>query len=488
MIALHQKLALKQTQKLVITPQLRQSIALLQLTNLELNACLGALVEANPLLQLDEDDANPSTDEHGDDESNQQDAATNDDGNHDGDAHDDAHDADPPLNHDPARTTPRSGYGDGVNHDAFDVLRRREKNLVDHLAEQVGYAFDDPAQRLIGRYLVSLVDERGYLVDSVDQVAATLDVSVAEIEAVLDIIHGFDPPGIMARSVDECLRIQLRERGTLDAPMAVLLDHLDRLAKHDFITLQRLCGLDQESLRNKITELRLLNPKPGHAYYSGENIIPSIVPDIFVRARSDGEWDISLNNDHLPRLLFDRSYYHRISLSADQKDQKDFITTCFNDAKWIIKSIDQRARTILRVAVAIIRHQDAFLLHGIDQLRPLTLRQIADNLELHESTISRVVANKYIATPRGTLPMKAFFSAALSSTDGGDGHATASIRMRIKTLIEQETTTSILSDNHIVDLLQRDGIKIARRTVAKYREASGFPSASQRRRRRQNPF
>ena len=301
---------------------------------------------------------------------------------------------------------------------------------------------------------------------------------------MLEIIQTFDPPGVCARELSECLALQLKERDRYDPAMASLVANLDLLAKRDLAGLKRACGIDEEDLVDMIAELRRLNPKPGLAF--GGGVVQPIVPDVFVRPAPDGGWAVELNADTLPRVLVNQNYYARVSKTARSDKEKAFLAECLQTANWLTRSLDQRARTILKVSTEIVRQQDAFLVHGVQQLRPLNLRMVADAISMHESTVSRVTANKYMATPRGIFELKYFFSSAIAAADGGAAHSAEAVRHRIKEMIEAESPAQVLSDDTIVQMLKEAGVDIARRTVAKYRESMRIPSSVQRRREKQD--
>jgi RNA polymerase sigma-54 factor len=310
--------------------------------------------------------------------------------------------------------------------------------------------------------------------------AERLGTDVDMVEGVLKVLQTFEPSGICARNLKECLAIQLAERDRLDPTMQIFLEHLELFARRDFDLLMKLCGADREDIASMIDDIRACNPKPGLAF-GGEPVVP-VIPDVFIRQRADGTWAIELNTETLPRVLVNQQYYTEVSkLSSDPK-AKAYLSECLNNANWLVKSLDQRARTILKVAAEIVRQQDAFLMHGIQHLRPLNLRTVADAISMHESTVSRVTASKYIATPRGIFDMKYFFTSSINATAGGDAHSAEAVRHRIKELIDAELNDAVLSDDNIVDILKKSGIDIARRTVAKYREALNIPSSVQRRR------
>ena len=358
-----------------------------------------------------------------------------------------------------------------------------ETTLADHLAEQLALTVTNPARRMIGQYLIDLVDEAGYLNGDVALVAEKLGAPVGEVEAVLAILQGFDPPGVCARNLTECLAIQLKECNRFDPAMQALVAHLDLLAKRDLAALRRLCGIGDEDLTDMIGEIRKLNPKPGLAFGSVQ--MQPIVPDVFVRSGPDGGFVIELNSDTLPKVLVNQTYHAELAKTAKNDKDKSYLADCLQTATWLMRALDQRAKTILKVSTEIVRQQDAFFLHGVQHLRPLNLKTIADAIAMHESTVSRVTANKYMATNRGIFELKYFFTSAIASADGGEAHSAEAVRHRIRQLIDAETPDYVLSDDTIVEKLRDVGIDIARRTVAKYREAMRIGSSVQRRREKQ---
>ena len=336
---------------------------------------------------------------------------------------------------------------------------------------------------MIGQYLIDLVDEAGYLSGDLSSVSEKLGAPAAEIEAVVAILQTFDPPGVCARNLTECLAIQLKDRNRFDPAMQALVGRLDLLAKRDLAGLRRICGVGDEDLTEMIAEIRALNPKPGLAF--GSTVVQPIVPDVFVRPAPDGSFIVELNSDTLPKVLVNQIYHAKLSKNAVKDTDKSFLTESMQSATWLIRALDQRAKTILKVSTEIVKQQDAFFMHGVQHLKPLNLKTIADAISMHESTVSRVTANKYMATNRGIFELKYFFTSAISASDGGDAHSAEAVRHRIKQLIDAESPSNILSDDTIVEILRGAGIDIARRTVAKYRDALRIPSSVQRRREKQ---
>jgi RNA polymerase sigma-54 factor len=482
-----------------MTPQLQQAIKLLQLSNLELASFVEQELERNPLLERDEQTDPGARNETEAPAAQAQQTEATDTVIAAGNAQ--ASELDTDLSNvygedsraelagvqglDPdglaggwASMRNTGGRFDEQDGGLEDLLTR-DLTLRDHLTEQLQVAIHGPVERMIGAYLIDMTDEAGYVRGEIEPVAERLGCPPSLVESVLKTMQGFDPAGVMARNLKECLALQLKERDRLDPFMERLLDHLELVARRDYAALMRETGADQEDLADMLADLKRCNPKPGLQF--GTEPVQPVVPDVFVRESTDGSWIVELNSDTLPRVLVNSRYYAQVAKGATGKD-KTYLTECLNSANWLAKSLDQRARTILKVATEIVRQQDGFLAHGIKHLRPLNLRTIADAIEMHESTVSRVTANKYMATKRGLFEMKYFFTSAIASSSGGEAHSAEAVRHRIKTLIEGETAEEIFSDDRIVELLRGAGIDIARRTVAKYREALRIPSSVQRRR------
>ena len=498
-MALTHKLELRQGQQLAMTPQLQQAIRLLQYSNMELTAFVEAELERNPLLERDEAEApdlgrtidsvspTPAAGSENSDaaldftraEGAAESALDTD--------YDNAFQDNAPS--EMAMSAPggatnwsslssRSGSFDDEDAN-LEAYVASERSLRDHLSEQLQLAIQDPIERLIGQNLIDLVDEAGYLHADLAQVADRLGAAPSLVERVLSRLQTFDPAGVMARSLAECLALQLKDQNRYDPLIAKLLDSLALLAQHNLSALKHAVGVDMDDLADMIAEIKRLNPKPGLKFGSVQ--LQPVVPDVLVRAAADGSWLLELNSDTLPRVLVNRSYYARVAKAGAAKD-KTYLVECLQTANWLVKSLDQRARTILKVAEEIVRQQDAFFTHGVQYLRPLNLKTVADAISMHESTASRVTSNKYMATPRGIFELKYFFTSAIASAVDGETHSSEAVRHRIKQMIDAETARSVLSDDKIVEKLKCDGIDIARRTVAKYREAMRIPSSVQRRR------
>ena len=478
-----------------MTPQLQQAIKLLQLSNLELSDFVEQELEQNPLLERDEVDPEPmiATDapngaeasttmvedkpttaldgeqSFGGDDADMWQASAGTEGEG---ANDYAGDAD-------AWKTPSTRMGDDDMPGLEETLRQ-DITLRDHLVGQLNCDIEEPAERMIGLFLIDLVDDAGYLTADLAEVAETLGAEIAAVEAVLMRLQRFDPVGIFARNLAECLAIQLKERQRFDPCMEKLIGNLPLLAGREIAALMRICGVDAEDLSQMVGEIKALNPKPGLAF-DGVPAQP-VVPDILMRVQQGGGWVIELNNDTLPRVLVNTRYYSKISRGPAGKLDRDYLSEKLQSANWLVKSLHQRATTILKVATEIVRQQEAFFAFGVSHLRPLILRDIAEAIGMHESTVSRVTTNKYMTTPRGLFELKYFFTSAIPAANGAASHSAESVKFRIKTLIDAESATGVLSDDRIVEILHEDGVDIARRTVAKYREAMRIPSSVLRRR------
>lgn len=488
------RLQMRQGQSLVMTPQLQQAIKLLQLSNIELAEYVEAEIEKNPLLERVErsdpaDGPDPEVRKERRDEMDLSDSAASQDAAADLDArHEDVYEADSASEVAGASSGPsaqldwsRAGSGKQASED-FDLesITAESRTLRDHLDDQVMLAGLTEADRLIASRLIEETDEAGFMRGDVSEIAALLGTEVEDVEAVLELCQGFEPTGVMARDLRECLSLQLRERDRLDPAMSALLDNLELVARRDIRRLADICGVDHEDVVDMISELRTLTPRPGAAF-AGEDA-PSVTPDVFVRELPSGAFSVELNADTLPKVLIDRTYYAQVAGLSRTEQDKAFLNECHASASWLIKSLDQRARTILKVASEIVRQQDGFFVSGVKALRPLNLKTVADAVEMHESTVSRVTSNKYMATPRGVFELKYFFSASIPSVQGGEAHSAEAVRHRIKDMIDSENPEAILSDDQIVERLRAFGVDIARRTVAKYRESLRIPSSVDRRR------
>ena len=483
-----------------MTPQLQQAIKLLQLSNLELAEYVESELESNPLLEREDSQGNEKEDtksEPGEELgaqtleealSREDFKTTSDLDVGEDDLYSDENRSEKIVAAEPEAAAPltdwsRAGQGgrpEGA--DDFQESRSAVATLKDHLESQLSIAALPASRRFIAVVLIEAVDDGGYLRADLAETAERLGASVDECEAVLKILQGFDPAGVCARDLAECLTLQLKERDRFDPAIEKMLTRLDLVAKRDVSALAALCELDVADITEMISEIRELTPRPGQSF--GSEPVQAVIPDIYVKESTDGAWNVELNSDTLPRILVNERYYAQVNAVARSGDDKIYIAECLNNANWLKKSLDQRARTILKVASEIVRQQDAFLTSGVRHLRPLNLKIVADAIGMHESTVSRVTSNKYMATSRGLFELKYFFTAAISSVNGGEAHSAEAVRDRIRELVENERN-AILSDDKIVSLLGADGVNIARRTVAKYRDALRIPSSVERRRLRQ---
>ena len=477
-----------------MTPQLQQAIKLLQLSNIELTEYIEEELAQNPLLEKvdgpTEDGTNDagqeSTAQEPKEEPKDQIQAEFDEGWSGGE--DNAR-KDAQTDFDPGSA--QMGAGGSRNFDvmdeSFESRMSEEKTLRQHLMAQLEVAFDQSADKIIAALLIDQLDESGYLPGDHAHIAEQLGCKPERMEKILDTMKGFDPTGVFAGGLAECLSLQLDEKKALDAPMKKLLENLRLLANHDHKKLCEICGVNDTYLKDMIAEIRALNPKP--AFNFDHSVTQTAIPDVLMKklpSHLGGGWRVELNSDTLPRVLVNQKYYTEVSQRATQKKDKEYLSNQLNSANWLVRSLDQRAQTILKTAAALVEEQDAFFNYGIEFLKPLTLKDIADIIQMHESTVSRVTTNKYIGTPRGIFELKFFFSTAIGGQDGGATHSSESVKARIKILIDAEDPKKILSDDALVDILKSEGIDIARRTVAKYREGMNIDSSVQRRRRKKN--
>jgi RNA polymerase sigma-54 factor len=490
------RLDLRQSQSLVMTPQLQQAIKLLALSNLEIETFIAEELEKNPLL-----DTGTADDDRGGDPPEVEPPAPRDgpadsgelldSGSATGEAALDVDFTAETFHHDSAAdsvggldgglgmgATGAGGMGeDGADFDSFSAP---DLSLADHLTAQAGTVLRG-TDLFIAQHLIDQIDEAGYLTVPLLDLATRLNMPLARIEAVLAVIQSFDPTGVGARDLAECLALQAKEADRYDPCMAALIANLDLLARGEIARLRRICGVDEEDMADMIRELRGYDPKPG-CRYGGEPTL-AVTPDIFVAPRGTG-WAVELNSATLPRVLVNRAYYAEVSAGPQDKSSKAWLSDMLASANWLVKALDQRQRTIIKVASEIVKQQEAFFRHGVAHLRPLTLRQIADAIEMHESTVSRVTSNKYLSCARGLFELKYFFTSAIAAADGGDAVSAEAVKSALRTLIQAEDPKKILSDDTLVELLNAKGFDIARRTVAKYRESMGIGSSVQRRRQK----
>ena len=481
MVAIGPRLDLRHSQSLVMTPQLRQAIKLLQSSNLEVVAFVEEELERNPLLERDEGEPIERITQDASSDSASDMAAG------DGEASLDLHDTENLYEAAETSFGLRGAGSQGLDDDerSIDELAREHpRSLRDELAEQARLAFASSRDRVVAGHLISLLDPAGRLTVADVTIAAALGCEEEVVASLRRRMQRFEPVGLFCRDLVECLSVQLADRDRLDPAMRALLDNLDLLAKRDTPALLRVCEVDLADLSDMVAELRRLDPKPGACFDNTPAL--TLVPDVLMRRAPDGGWLLELNPETLPRVLVNRGFHATVHTALRSREERVFLAERLQSANWLVKSLEQRASTILKVAAEIVRRQDGFFRHGITHLRPLILRDVAEMVEMHESTVSRVTANKYVSTPRGIFELKFFFTTAIAGTMGETFSAEA-IRHRIRDMIGCERLEEVLSDDAIVEQLRAEGVDIARRTVAKYREALRIPSSVQRKRERAVP-
>ncbi|MGI9357130.1 MAG: RNA polymerase factor sigma-54 [Rhizobiaceae bacterium] len=501
-MALAQILALRQSQSLVMTPQLSQSIKLLTMSNIELASFIETELEKNPFLELEksrnEREEMPAVTKAEADERNALDfgAQTKLDGGTLNEQlspgientfpDDSAFQSDPRRkdHYEDRFETTSGGLTTSTTRSSDDVavceLSPYRLTLGEHLQQQLALAAAPVKTHALAVHLIGLLDEAGYLHDDTFDIAERSGADIQDVETALHLVQTLEPLGVGARNLVECLTLQLADRERLDPAMQTVIDNLDLLAKRDFDTLRHLTGLDIEDLTDILTEIRSLEPRPGTLYSDAE--IAHISPDVVVTETADGSWRVELNNETLPRVLVNNKYVTEVTEQIGDSKGREFVDGCLQNANWLTRSLDQRAQTILKVAREIVKRQDGFLVNGVRDLKPLTMQMVADEIDMHESSVSRVTTGKYMATPRGMFELKYFFTAAIASTGDGETHSSEAVRDRIRGLIDSETPKFVMSDDAIVSELEKSGISIARRTVAKYRNAMQIASSVQRRR------
>ena len=491
-MSLAPRLDLRQSQSLVMTPQLQQAIKLLALSNLEIEAFIAEEIEKNPLLDTGTGESREGADAEpvilADERASADAILAGDPGSEPAldldyatESHQQDSIADGGFGLDGALGM--GGVGPGGSSEEgpdLDSFADTSASLHDYLLAQIGPLVSG-VDSVIAQHLVDQIDEAGYLTVTTREIADRLGVPLLRVNEVLRVVQSLDPTGVGARDLAECLALQAKEADRYDPAMARLIDHLDLLARSDLTRLKRICGVDDEDMADMIRELRAYDPKPGCRY--GGELAPAVVPDLFVSRTKTG-WAIELNNATLPRVLVNRGYYTELSAGPQDKASKQWLADCLAGANWLTKALDQRQRTIIKVATELVKQQEAFFLHGVSHLKPLTLARVAEAIGMHESTVSRVTSNKYLSCARGLFELKYFFTSGIGSTAaGGDAVSAEAVKQAIRQLIAAEGD-KVLSDDTLVELLQAKGFDIARRTVAKYREAMGIGSSVQRRRAR----
>lgn len=496
------RLEQKQSQSLVMTPQLAQSIKLLQLGSQELMEFVHSEIEKNPLLELEPDPEGPHADRRNSRSGPAEESGKEEPGDlvtHELGTDAGAREADIDASFENVYDAERTGAETAKPKDANDNLApsgpaAREQHdllefastvseqptLAQYLEAQIGLVFRQTENRQIAAYIAHGLDEDGYFREPVSEAAKSIGTNSENFLEVLTRFQALEPTGIGARSLSECLQLQLAERDRLDPAMSILVNNLGLLAKREYSKLMKLCGVTRNELSEMVQELRRLDPRPAAKYEAV--IAEAVVADVIVTQKPDGDWAIELNPETLPKVLVDQEYYTELNRTIETAEGREFIGDCMTNANWLIKSLDQRARTILKVATEIIRQQDMFFASGIEHLKPMNLKAVAEAIQMHESTVSRVTANKYLRCEQGIFELKFFFSSSVSAASENGELSSESVKHRIKQLVDGEKPSKVLSDDQIVEQLQEAGIEIARRTVAKYREAMRIPSSVQRRR------
>lgn len=460
-MGLDQHLRLQSSTSLVMTPQLQQAIKLLQFSHQELESFLMEQLVDNPLLMLQEEKYEEDS------------TASSEDPNFLANFQE---------FYGKSEKQGPAGQTSSLDQEEWleTLIPANPLSLREHLLNQVNSDFLDPVKRLAGTYLLGYVQPTGYFEGDLEEIAHQLGASLAYVKGILKDLQQFEPAGVCTQNLRECLKMQLEDKQILSPSFLILLDHLDTLAKGDLNSLKRKCHVSEFELAHMIHEIRSLNPKPGLIFE--KNTSSMVIPEVFMlQDEATGEWAVDLNPETMPKVLLDFPYYTVIKENLKEKEGKKYLAERFAHANWLIKALHQRATTLIRVSQEIVRKQEDFFNHGIAHLKPLVLRDVAESVELHESTISRVTNNKYISTPRGVFELKYFFNSSLEGVSG-ISYASTTIRHRIQSLVSKENPQKPLSDDCIVQFLKQEGINVARRTVAKYREILKIPPAFQRKR------
>lgn len=491
MVSQSQSLGLRQSQNLVMSPQMQQSLKILQLSTIDLSQLIENELQNNPLLEkteeIDENDNQDENTQKTEKESDSFDEATSDELNSDRNSLDADFDNNWSSNE---YKSPNSGSGNSNSlslDDAGSIIERtytKELSLKEHLIEQVNLDFEDIGQKIIAAHLIDLVDSSGYLPQEKlalekPKIMEILRCSGEEIDATALRLKSLDPTGICSANLGECLQTQLQELNRLDPAIGILIENLDLLAKGELKKLQRLCGVDEEDLKEMILEIKALNPRPASNF--SEDEAQTKYPDLIL-VKKNNVWLVDLNMEMMPKINVKRDFYYKMKSATKRKEDKKFLSENLASANFLVQAISRRTETVLKVAIEIIKEQQEFFEKGINYLKPISMKDIAEKVEMHESTVGRVVSNKYITTPRGVFELKYFFSNSLSATFGGKEFSTETVRHRIKELIENED--KVLSDDKISSIMKEKGVNVARRTVAKYREAMGIPTSADRKRSR----
>ena len=483
---LGQQIKMRQSQSLVMTPQLQQAIKLLQMTNLELCQYLENQQAENPFLEIDTNTQESQNDDYQpqDETSNLTDAMQNGKSiSEDPSSNQDYENRyETELNERPKLDSP-SPISKNTSTEDFDDyisnLASRPETLKEHVRKQISLELKESKDLLIASVLTDYLEPTGWLTTKIEEIANEINCHVDEVNGVLVKLQKLEPAGVFAKNLSECLKLQLEERSLLSEEIKVLLDNLDLLAKGELKQLIKITNFTQEVISESIALIRSLNPKPGETFLYDETIQNS--PDVIVTKGRNG-WVVELNKSTLPAVVIDENYISKMTLKKQDSNSSSYVADTIASARWLKRSVEQRNSTTLTIASAIIAQQEDFLKNGLSHLKPMVLRDIASNVGMHESTVSRVTTGLTIETPRGCFAMKYFFSVSLNSAENGESHAATAVREAIKKLISEEPAKKPLSDEAIAIIMKKDGIDLARRTVAKYREIMKIPSSAQRRR------
>ena len=471
-----QNLKLKQSQSLVMTPQLQQAIKLLQLTNLELTDLVEKELEENPFLEDQSSEEEKTV-------SNEEDITKNiDDSFNNGDSI-----SDEPYNHDyENRWDNDTNVGNSKNHsedynDPGTIIERTQSDKISLktiLFNQAQLEFNDSEEKEMAEILIDYIDPSGLFKEDIMEISSFSGFPLERIENVLRRMQTFEPSGVFARNLKECLIIQLKNIDSHNKTNQIIVDNLELLGNGNLKGLQKITGLSDENLKTEIKLIRSLNPKPGTIYDEGGHNIAH--PDVIVTKNKD-EWNVELNNSTLPKVCVNDSYVKEIEKLECKDSDKKYINESLNSARWLIKAIEQRNITTLKISSEIISQQKDFFEKGKKFLKPMILKDVAKKINMHESTVSRVTSEKLMMTPIGIFEMKIFFSASINSINSGESHSAESVRESLRKIISDEPCESPLSDEMLVSRLKGEGINLARRTVAKYRELLNIPASSVRR-------
>lgn len=490
-MAITPRLEIRQSQSLLMTTQLRQAINLLQMSNVELSELIETELSQNPLLEREEDISEKEIEKKEQSETEEPIETIEDYGldvDYDNEFDDFGSDRESYDNNgdyafeDYSKTRQANISED---FDFFEDKLSHIKSLYDFLKEQIYLAFKKNYDKIIALRLCEFLDDSGYFIGNTKKISSSLNIEEEKTLNILSKLKEFEPSGIFASSLAECLKTQLKDKNLFNEKIEILLNNLDLLANGNFAKIKNICKIStDEELASIIKNIKAQNPKPANKFFT-ENT-QYIIPDILVRTNKNGDYIIELNPASLPRVLINQSYVSEIS-KLYNKEANKYIKKQLSSASFLVKALHQRATTILRVSEEIITRQKDFFKQGVKHLRPMLLRDIAEAIEMHESTISRVTTNKFMMTPRGLFELKYFFSSAAGSYSNDDTTSIISIKHKIKDIIDNESKSKILSDDKIVEMLASEEIKIARRTIAKYRDSMNIPSSSIRKKTKNQP-